>query len=151
MTKTEFVMFVTVLVSLGACAQDSNSEVAGSNSVTEGQETVVAQAAPIIGDAAAGKRLYIYCQACHTLQSGGMHKVGPNLHGFMDSPAAQAEGFVFSTALTEADLDWNDTALDQWVTSPNSLVPGTTMVFAGIRDAKQRADLIAYLKEVVRQ
>jgi cytochrome c len=76
-----------------------------------------------------------------------MHKVGPNLAGFMGKQSGLAEGFVFSAALSEAAITWDEATLDQWITSPSQLVPNTTMVFAGVNDAKQRADLIAYLRE----
>jgi cytochrome c len=100
------------------------------------------------GDADAGKRLYIYCQACHSINAGGMNKVGPNLHGVIGNAAGQVEGFAYSQTLLDAGLTWDDATLNAWIESPSTLLPGTTMVFAGIRDAQQRADLIAYLKQV---
>lgn len=103
------------------------------------------------GDAEAGKRLYIYCQACHSINAGGMNKVGPNLYGVIDAAAGQVEGFAYSQALLDAGLTWDDATLNAWIESPTTLVPGTTMVFAGIRDAQQRADLIAYLREAAAQ
>jgi cytochrome c len=96
-------------------------------------------------DAGQGKRQFIFCQACHTTNIGGANKVGPNLSGVVGRAAGQAEGFVYSAALADAGLTWDAAALDKWIENPAAMVPGTTMVFAGIRDAEQRANLVAYL------
>ena len=58
------------------------------------------------------------------------------------------EGFVYSEALTNAGLVWDEATLDAWIARPTEVVPGTTMVFAGITDPQQRADLVAYLKQL---
>ena len=97
-------------------------------------------------DAKAGERTYLLCQSCHTLNEGGLNKVGPNLYGFYGSPAAQADGFIFSEALSDAGISWDEETLDRWLTNPSTTVPGTTMIFVGISDQQQRADLIAYLR-----
>lgn len=111
------------------------------------QDPVSAQDGPIVGDAAAGQRIYIFCQSCHSINEGGSNKVGPNLYGIFGQPAAQAEGFIYSDALSSANITWTADVLDQWITRPAALVPGTTMVFAGVNNPQQRADLIAYLQE----
>jgi len=99
-------------------------------------------------DPAMGQRQYIYCQACHSVDAGGAHKVGPNLHGIFGRSAGQAEGYVYSTVLRESGITWDAAAMDKWLVNPASMVPGTTMVFAGISDPVQRANLIAYLQQV---
>ena len=126
-------LFVSLFVV--ACAQEGESTA-----------DVAAPTGPLVGDPDKGKRFYILCQACHTINSGGMNKIGPNLHGIIGAPAAQVEGFVYSEALTNAGITWDDEALDQWITRPAEMVPGTTMVFLGVNDPQQRADLIAYLE-----
>jgi cytochrome c len=124
---------------LFACAQENDSSAAAV------AESAAAEVAPTVGDPEKGKRFYIFCQACHTINAGGMNKVGPNLYGFIGSAAAQAEGFIYSDALVAADITWDEATIDRWITRPSATVPGTTMVFAGINDPQQRADLIAYL------
>jgi len=99
-------------------------------------------------DPDSGKRLFMFCQACHTVAADGPNKVGPNLHGFIGQPAAQVSGFAYSDALSQSGITWDLAAIDQWIEGPAAMVPGTTMVFAGIKDAEQRANLIAYLQQV---
>ena len=111
------------------------------------QESSPAAEGPIVGDAAAGQRIYIFCQSCHSINEGGSNKVGPNLYGIFGRQGAQAEGYVYSDALNAANITWTADVLDQWITRPATLVPGTTMVFAGVNNPQQRADLIAYLQE----
>jgi len=150
MKKLYLILFCSLLIVSG-CAQDGASSAAAdansgvataAESDDGGLEALLASADPDMG-----QRQFIYCQACHTTEPGGGNKVGPNLAGIIGRPAAQADGFVYSSALSEADLVWDVATLDQWIDNPAALVPGTTMVFAGIMDAQQRANLIAYLRE----
>ncbi len=139
------VIFSAVL--LFACAQEGETPL-GANDASEtaqGGVSAVAAADVTEGDIQKGKRVYIFCQSCHTLNEGGMHKVGPNLYGVMGRNAAQADGFIYSDALANSGITWDEATLDKWITRPTELVPGTTMVFAGVTDPQQRADLIAYL------
>lgn len=104
-----------------------------------------AQAAPA-GDAAIGAKLFIQCKACHTTEPGGKNLVGPNLSGIMGSKSAAVPGFVFSPAMQKANITWNAATMDPWLKRPSAVVPGTKMVFAGMSNPKQRADMIAYLQ-----
>jgi cytochrome c len=106
-------------------------------------EALVAAADPELG-----KRQFIFCQACHSTQSGGANKVGPNLYGVVGRAAAKGAGFIYSAPLTDSGLVWDVAALDEWIERPAGLVPGTTMIFAGIKDPQGRANLIAYLQKV---
>ena len=138
---------------LGACAQDNAPATAAPGTAADSAAPAAGSAAPVsaadlTGDPEQGKRYYIYCQACHTLNEGGMNKVGPNLYGIYGAEAAQVEGFVYSDALTGSGLVWDEATLDAWIARPAELVPGTTMVFAGITDPQQRADLVAYLRQL---
>ncbi len=94
-----------------------------------------------------GRRLYIQCRACHTLVAEGNQALGPNLHGFMDRPAGTTPGYEYSEALLAADLEWTPETLDRWMQSPSEVIPGNKMIFAGIRKARDRADLVAWLQQ----
>lgn len=140
---------------LSACAQESPGE--GAADAGAVAETATGQNAAEMLDPAArvaaadpdkGKRLYILCQSCHSLNEGGINKVGPNLYNIVGQPAAQVEGFMYSAALNDAGLIWDAPTLDAWLERPSQLVPGTTMVFAGMSDPQQRAELIAYMQQV---
>lgn len=98
------------------------------------------------GDAAAGKKVFMRCAACHTVSATGTQKMGATMAGVAGRKAAAVKGAKYSPALTKSGLVWNDTNLDAWLQRPSKVVPGTSMAFAGIADQKQRRDLIAYLK-----
>ena len=108
--------------------------------------TVLAGTAFAGGDPSRGKKVAKKCTACHTMKKGGKNRLGPNLFVIVDKPAASVEGYRYSKALTKSGIDWNDAALDAYLTKPKKFVKGTKMSFAGIKKAKQRADLIAYLR-----
>lgn len=93
-----------------------------------------------------GRRLYIQCRACHTLVAEGNQLLGPNLLGFLDRPAGTQPGYEYSEALLASEIAWTPEALDDWMRSPSEVIPGNKMIFAGIRRARDRADLIAYLQ-----
>jgi cytochrome c len=138
-------LLTVLMATLGlvACAQEAGDGSEGAASAEPVDlETLMASADP-----ESGKRIFIFCQACHSLNKGGLNKVGPNLHGFYGREAAQGEGFMYSAALTDSGISWDAASLDNWITRPTTAVPGTTMIFAGIKNPKQRADLIAYLQQ----
>lgn len=97
-------------------------------------------------DVSKGERLFKQCVNCHSINKGGAAKLGPNLYGVLGSKMAAADFGAYSSALKKAGLDWSYDNMDQWLKAPKSLVKGTSMAFAGIRKAGQRADLIAYLR-----
>jgi cytochrome c len=92
------------------------------------------------------------CGACHFLTESEGHKVGPNLNGVFDRGVAAVEGYNFSPALKGFDAaGWTPELVDQWLQSPDSFVPGTSMRLNGITDANERRDLIAHLLIASRQ
>lgn len=113
---------------------------------------VVALLAPLAAgparaaDIAKGETIFKRCMSCHTVTAGGPNRVGPNLHGVVGRPAASAEGYTYSKAMTGSGLTWTADALNTFLTNPKAAVPGTKMSFAGIKNDDQRADLIAYLQ-----
>jgi cytochrome c len=85
------------------------------------------------------------CKACHSLEKGGVNMIGPNLYGFFGKRVGTVEGFDYSNAVANADFIWTPRVLDAWLVQPSRFLPGNRMTFAGVGDAGDRADLIAYL------
>jgi cytochrome c len=102
------------------------------------------QTARADGDAAAGAVIFKKCAICHS-PDAGVNKIGPSLHGIVGRHSASIENFNYSDAMKSANKDWTPETLDTYLTEPKALVPGTKMIFPGLKDAKDRQDVIAYL------
>ncbi len=99
------------------------------------------------GDPEEGAGLFRACVACHALEPG-KHRTGPSLAGVIGRKAGTAPGFQrYSPALKQAEILWDEAALDRWLADPKALVPGNRMIFPGLKDETERADLIAYLAQ----
>ena len=85
------------------------------------------------------------CVACHTFEKGEPNRVGPNLWGVVGRAKASVPGFNYSAAMKAQKGNWTLEDLDTYLKSPRGTVPGTSMTFAGIARANERADLLAYL------
>jgi cytochrome c len=98
-------------------------------------------------DVAAGEAAFRKCAACHTIDQGGPNRVGPNLWGVVGAPHGHIEGFAFSNALTSKPGNWEYEALNAWLHAPRTYAPGNKMAFPGVKDVKERANLIAYMRQ----
>jgi cytochrome c len=107
--------------------------------------TTAATAAHAAGNAVTGAVVFNRCAICHDNHKNGITKIGPNLFGVVGRTAGTSPGFSYSSAMKSAGFAWSDAKLDAYITSPQQVVPGNKMAFAGISNAGQRADLIAYL------
>jgi cytochrome c len=106
------------------------------------------QAFAVDGSAERGQRVFGACAACHSLQPD-QNMTGPSLAHLWNRKAGSLASFGrYSSAMESANVEWNDKTLDEWIADPQHVIPGNQMTFAGIKDAKQRADLIAFLKQV---
>lgn len=97
-------------------------------------------------DVAKGQASFAKCAACHTINQGGANGVGPNLYATLGEAIAQGKaGFAFSAALKSKGGIWGFDNMDQWLKSPRKFADGTKMTFAGLGNAEERANVIAYL------
>ena len=121
---------------------------------TGGQATATAAEAklesviPLLAtaDLKAGEATFKKCAACHTIEKGGPNKIGPNLWGVVGGPHDHMPGFAYSDALKGKPGTWDYDGLNAWLFSPKAYVPGTKMSFAGLKNVKDRADVIAWLR-----
>ncbi|HEX7884510.1 MAG TPA: cytochrome c family protein [Phenylobacterium sp.] len=146
---------LTVLVAGCSKPQESASSSAGTPAATtaapelsdaEEQAILASYAAPYnTADLANGKAKFALCQSCHTITPGGANMTGPNLHGVFGKTSAGNPDFKYSDALKNAGWVWDASHLDHWLEQPQTFLPGTKMSFAGLKDPKDRTDLIGYL------
>ncbi len=93
-----------------------------------------------------GRTQWFLCAACHQINNGSSHSVGPDLfHIFGNTAGANATFPIYSPALKESGIVWTPETMDPWLTNPRNVATGTTMIFPGMANADQRRDLIAYL------
>jgi cytochrome c len=112
-----------------------------------GVATALAPALAAEGNAARGQRVFNVCAQCHSLDPD-RSMTGPSLAELWNRKAGSLASFPrYSPALQSAGVIWNDKTLDEWIKDPQHVVPGTQMTFAGVKDAQQRADLLAFLKQ----
>ncbi|MEO9599653.1 cytochrome c family protein [Parasphingorhabdus sp.] len=101
--------------------------------------------ASLTGDAAAGKSAFMQCRTCHVVDPG-MNRVGPSLADIVGRDAGSVAGFKYTPANRDSGIVWTEEKLFQFLEKPQRVIPKTKMIFAGMPNAQQRADVIAYLK-----
>jgi cytochrome c len=147
---------IAALTMIAACGSDTgdttgNAETKLLTAATIGEQMTLttgeflAQPQYAAADPENGARQAQICKACHSLEKGGVNMIGPNLYGFFGEQVGTVEGFDYSNAVANADFVWTPRALDAWLVQPSRFLPGNRMTFAGVGDAGNRADLIAYL------
>jgi cytochrome c len=96
------------------------------------------------GDPTRGEQIYHRCQGCHSIDA---NRVGPRHASLFGRRAGSLDDYSYSDAMHGSGIVWDEITLDEFLTAPRKFIPGTKMPFAGIPDAQERADLIAYLKK----
>lgn len=98
-------------------------------------------------DLAAGEASFRKCAACHSVGEGATNKVGPVLNGLDGRKAGTVAGFNYSDANKNSGITWNEETFKEYIKDPRAKIPGTKMVFPGIKNEKEATDLWAYLKQ----
>jgi cytochrome c len=138
---------------VSACGEGSGGEKAASAPArpapTPAEKAALLAALPAPYNAADldnGRRVFARCRSCHTITEGGPNMTGPNLYGVFGREAGTVAKYNYSAAVREANFVWDAARLDDWLENPRTFLKGTKMSFAGIPDAADRRDVIAFLK-----
>jgi cytochrome c len=98
-------------------------------------------------DAAAGEKVYAVCRACHQVGETARNGVGPKLNGLFGRKSGSIEGYNYSEANKNSGITWDETVFAEYIKDPRAKIPGTKMVYAGLKDEQRTKDLIAFLKQ----
>ena len=98
-------------------------------------------------DAAAGEKVFAQCRACHQVGENAKNAVGPVLNGLFGRPAGTVEGYTYSPANKNSGITWDEAVFREYIKDPKAKIPGTKMVYAGLKDEQRVTDLVAYLKQ----
>jgi cytochrome c len=98
-------------------------------------------------DAAAGEKTFAQCRACHQIGETAKNAVGPVLNGLFGRKAGSIEGYSYSAANKNSGITWDEATFAEYIKDPKAKVPGTKMVYAGLKDEQRIKDLIAFLKQ----
>lgn len=161
--KRNFLMGAAALAGLmtlsacgGGAGSDANApapEATEAAPAAEPAATEAAAPAPAAGaeyasfttDVAAGEKVFALCRSCHVLDEG-VNRVGPSLHKVVGRASGTVAGFSYSDANKNSGVTWTTDVLFKYLEDPKAFMPGTKMAFPGIKDAQDRANLVAYLE-----
>jgi cytochrome c len=96
-------------------------------------------------DLVKGEKTFTKCTACHSLEPN-TNLMGPSLHGLMNRGAGEGKNFQYSNAMMSSNIEWSPTELNEFLLNPKKKIPGTSMPFSGLRNAKARAAVTCYLE-----
>jgi cytochrome c len=102
--------------------------------------------APLADDHQAGEKTFKKCAVCHAIGEGAKNGVGPVLNGLDGRKAGTIDGFKYSSANKNSGITWGEAAFKEYIKNPAAKVPGTTMVFIGLRKEEEIEALWRYLK-----
>ena len=96
---------------------------------------------------AAGEKSFRKCLPCHSIGPGAQNKVGPEQNGLDGRKSGTVAGYTYSQANKNSGIVWNDETFKEYIADPRAKIPGTKMIFPGIKDPKEATDLWAYIKQ----
>ncbi len=155
MSRVVLAVALFSVLALTACSQPQSGSAQGPSApapppppaLTDAQRTAALAALPAPYNQANlenGAGRFALCRSCHTITPGG-NLTGPSLYGMMGHRAGAIEGFNYSEGLRSAGFTWDPARMDAWITNPRAVIPDTKMTFAGISNAEDRRDVIAYI------
>ena len=103
--------------------------------------------AALAQDAAAGEKVFAQCRACHQIGPNAKNAVGPVLNGLFGRHSGSIEGYSYSPANKNSGITWDEATFREYIKDPKAKIPGTKMIYAGLKNEQQVNDLIAYLKQ----
>ena len=98
-------------------------------------------------DGAAGEKVFGVCKACHQIGENAKNAVGPVLNGIIGRKAGSVPGYAYSAANKDSGITWDEPTFREYIKDPKAKVPGTKMIYAGLKDEQKTSDLLAYLKQ----
>jgi len=98
-------------------------------------------------DAAAGEKVFAQCRACHQVGPTARNLVGPKLNGLFGRKSGTVEGYNYSDPNKNSGLTWDEAVFSEYIKNPRAKIPGTKMIYAGLKDEQRIKDLTAYLKQ----
>ena len=98
-------------------------------------------------DAAAGEKVFAQCRACHQVGETAKNAVGPVLNGLFGRHSGSVEGYSYSPANKNSGITWDEATFREYIKDPKAKIPGTKMIYAGLKDEQRINDLVAYLKQ----
>jgi cytochrome c len=98
-------------------------------------------------DAAAGEKVFTQCRACHQIGESAKNAVGPVLNGLFGRHSGSVEVYNYSPANKNSGITWDEATFREYIKDPRAKIPGTKMIYAGIKDEQRVNDLVAYLKQ----
>ena len=136
----QFPVLCTALLTLSACSE--NLQKTENKPISPTISTSQTQGIP----QGLGRRIFTRCRACHTLNEGGRHKVGPNLWKIIGRKAGSAEEYAYSKAMITSNIIWTEETISAYLENPAIFMPKNKMSFVGIRKRSERDAVIVYIK-----
>ncbi len=98
-------------------------------------------------DAAAGEKVFVVCKACHQIGENAKSAIGPALNGVIGRRAGSVAGYSYSDANKDSGITWDEATFREYIRDPKAKVPGTKMIYPGLKDEQKTNDLVAFLKQ----